>query len=81
MRYETQTKLAPGEVISRARDFFVTNYGLSERRTSATAVNFEGAGGGVLVVAMAGPDSKTTVELTSREWDFQTVEFRKKLAG
>lgn len=80
MRYETRTRLRPADVISRARDFFVTNYGLTERRTSPTNVSFEGAGGGVAIDAKAGPDSKTIVDIVAREWDQQAVEFIKKLA-
>ena len=47
MRYETTTKLEPGEALLRAEQFFAGQFGLTVRRHDPQAVGFEGGGGHV----------------------------------
>jgi len=75
LRLSTTSKLNPEEVIKRAVKFFgPEGYGLEVREETASGATFEGSGGGVEVTAST-EGKKTTVELTSREWDYQVKEF------
>ena len=74
-----KTKLKPAEVIKRAVDFFgPKGYKLAVKSQSADGATFEAAGGRVEVSAsVAG--KQTSVDVTSREWDYQVKEFLGKL--
>lgn len=75
----TKTKLSPEEVIKRAVAFFGPGgYGLEVKEQSASCAYFEGGGGGVEVTACA-EEKGTSVELASREWDYQVNEFAGKI--
>ena len=75
MRISAKTKLRPDEVIRRATNFFGPGgQGLELTDESDGYVCFEGGGGGVEVTASV-EGKKTSVELVSREWDFQVKEF------
>ena len=75
----TKTKKTPEAVIKQAVDFFgPKGYKLKVKEQSADGVAFEGGGGGVGVnISIEG--KQTSVELTSREWDYQVKEFIGKL--
>jgi hypothetical protein len=75
----TKTKLKPGDVVKKAVDFFgPKGYKLKVTGQSADSAAFEGGGGGVGVTASI-EGKQTSVELTSREWDYQVKEFLGKL--
>ncbi len=75
----TKTRLSPEEAIKRAVEFFGPGgYGLEIKEQSTDCAYFEGSGGGVDVTVCA-EEKGTSVELESREWDFQVREFIGKL--
>jgi hypothetical protein len=79
LKIETKSKLSPQEAIKRAVKFFgPEGYGLKITEQSDLFASFEGGGGGVQVAAS--PDGKgASVELASREWDYQVKEFIAKI--
>ena len=79
LKIATKTKLSPEEAIKRAVEFFGPGgYGLKVKEQNPDCASFEGGGGGVEVTACA-EEKGTSVELESREWDFQVKEFIKKI--
>ena len=75
LRMATKTKLSPEEAIKRAVAFFGPGgYRLEVKEQSTGYAYFEGGGGGVEVTACA-EEKGTSVELVSREWDYQVKEF------
>ena len=79
LKIETKTKLSPGEAIKRAVEFFGPDgYGLQVKEQSPECAYFEGGGGGVEVTA-CNEGKGSSVELLSREWDFQVKEFIRKI--
>ena len=74
-----KTKLKPSEVLKKAIDFFGPDgYKLVVTDKAADYAAFEGAGGGVSVSTKV-EGKQTSVELTSREWDYQVKEFIGKI--
>ncbi len=79
LKMVTTTKLSPEEAIKRAVEFFGPNgHGLEIKNQAADCAYFEGGGGGVDVTACT-EDKGTSVELESREWDYQVREFIGKI--
>ncbi len=79
LKMVTTTKLSPEEAIKRAVEFFgPSGYGLEVKSEAADCAYFEGGGGGVNVTACT-EDKGTSVELESREWDYQVREFIGKI--
>ncbi len=79
LKIVTKTKLSPEEAIKRAVEFFGPGgYGLEVKNQSPGCTYFEGGGGGVNVIACA-EEKRTSVELESREWDYQVKEFIRKI--
>jgi hypothetical protein len=79
IRIGTKTKLDPEEVVRRAVSFFGPGgYGLEVTNESTGYVCFEGGGGSVEVIT-SGEAKGASVELVSREWDYQTREFLSKI--
>jgi hypothetical protein len=75
IRMTVKTKLKPEEVVRRAVSFFGPGgHGLEVTNESAGYVCLEGGGGVVEVIASGGAKG-ASVELVSREWDYQTKEF------
>ena len=75
LRIGTKTKLTPKQVISKAIDFFGPN-GLKLTITSQedTTASFEKDEGSVTIVATK-EKNKTSVELTTRQWESQVEQF------
>jgi len=74
-----QTKIKPEEVVKKAVQFFGPGgYKLKVLQHDANSAEFEGGGGGVRVTAIAG-DKKTSVDLETREWEYQVKEFAGKI--
>ena len=82
-RYGKTTKLAPKDVILRAREHFGPEgeVGLPIDRESWNEVLFEGGGGSVAITALprTGDPRKTDVEILSREYDYWAERFLGKL--
>jgi hypothetical protein len=80
LKMSAKTKLEPSEVVRRAVAFFGPGgYGLEVKDGAAGYVCFEGGGGGVEVIASA-EGKRASVELVSREWDYQVKEFLGKIS-
>ncbi|MFC2006211.1 hypothetical protein ACFLVG_04580 [Chloroflexota bacterium] len=79
LKIETKTKLSPEEAINQAVRFFGPDgRGLKVKEQAPRYAYFEGGGGGVHVIACV-EEKQTSVELESREWDFQVKEFIEKI--
>ncbi len=79
LKIATKSKLSPEEAIKRAVEFFGSNgYGLQVKEQSPDCASFEGGGGGVDVTACA-EKKGSTVDLESREWDYQVRELIGKI--
>jgi hypothetical protein len=75
IRIGKKTKLNPEEVVRRAASFFGPGgYGLEVKEQAPGYVCLEGGGGGVEVIASSEAKG-ASVELVSREWDYQAKEF------
>jgi hypothetical protein len=80
LKLSTETKLAGAEVIKRAVAYFgPSGLGLEVTGQNDASVTFEGGGGGVAVELQPGEGGKQTVDVSSREWDFQVREFIGKI--
>jgi hypothetical protein len=78
LKLEATTKLSPEEAVKKAVKYFGEGHGLKVNQISSCCVQFEGGGGGVEVTAS--PKGKgATVELESREWDYQVKEFIRQI--
>ena len=79
LRLNTRTKLSPEEVVKRAVEYFGPGgYGLKVKEQGDACAYFEGGGGGVEVTACVDKDS-TSVDLETREWEFQVKDFARKI--
>jgi hypothetical protein len=75
LKMTAKTKLTPAEVIKRALAFFGRGgYGLNIMEQTADYICLEG-GGGVIEVSAEAASRGSSVELISREWDYQLKEF------
>jgi hypothetical protein len=75
MRIAAKTRLNPGEVIRRAVAFFGPGgCGLAVTEQSGGYACFEG-GGGDVEVSVSAQGKGASVELVSREWDYQVKQF------
>ena len=80
LKIATKTKMSPEDAIKKAVEFFGTGgYGLKVTEQSGTGACFEG-GGGVVEVTACAEEKETSVELVSREWDYQVKEFIRKIS-
>lgn len=73
MRYGAETKLKGSEVLDRAAEYFGEELGLELTSRDDCCASFVGGGGHVTVTVTAG--EKTSVDLETREWDYQVKEF------
>jgi len=79
LKLSRKSKYSGEEVIKRAVKFFgPEGYGLKVTEKDDCCATFEGGGGGVYVTTSA-EKKGTTVDVESREWDFQAEEFLKKV--
>ncbi len=79
-RYSVETRLSPEQAIQRAVSFFGKGgVGLDMTEQGDCCVHFVGGGGHVRVTVTAG-DPRTTVELETREWDYDVKQFMRKLS-
>lgn len=79
LKLSTRTKSRPEEIVKRALDFFGPGgYGLKVTEQTDTCAYFEGGGGGVSVTTCT-DDKGTSVDLETREWEYQVQEFVRKI--
>jgi hypothetical protein len=75
----TTTTDSPVQVIEKAFDYFGPNgVGLRIARREPDAIQLEGGGGHVQITACA-KGSRTEVDIQSREWQRQALEFLGRL--
>ncbi len=68
-----KTKLKPDEVMKKASQYFLSE-GMKATEQDINSVLFSGGGGYVRLSAY--PDGKTTtVDMETREWEYQVKEF------
>jgi hypothetical protein len=79
LKLNVRTKSKPEEVAKKALEFFGPGgYGLKVTEQSDTCVYFEGGGGGVEVTVCT-DEKGTSVDLETREWEYQVKEFAGKI--
>ncbi len=79
LKLSAKSKHSPEEVIKRAVKYFgPEGFGLKVNDEGNCCVTFEGGGGGVYVTASE-EKKGSTVDLESREWDYQAQEFIRKV--
>jgi hypothetical protein len=79
LKLNVRTKRNPDEVVKKALEFFGSGgYALKVTEQSDTCVSFEGGGGGITVTACT-DDKGTSVDLETREWEYQVKEFARKI--
>ena len=79
LKIAIKTKLSPEEAIKRAVEFFGPGgYGLEVKEEGVNCAYFEGGGGGVRVTTCV-EGKETSVEMESREWDYQVKQFIGKI--
>jgi hypothetical protein len=79
LKLNVRTKSKPEEVVKNALEFFGPGgYGLEVTEQRDTCAYFEGAGGGVEVTACI-DEKGTSVDLETREWEYQVKEFAGKI--
>ena len=79
LRLAAKTKLSPEETVKRAVKFFgPAGYGLEVKEQPPTCAYFEEGGGGIDVITCA-EEKGASVELVSREWDYQVRKFMDKI--
>ncbi|MCF8107318.1 MAG: hypothetical protein K9K64_17710 [Desulfohalobiaceae bacterium] len=79
LRIAKQTRFRPEEIIDRAVKYFGKGgENLEEAGRDACCVTFEG-GGGYVRVMISDESGRRTVDVESREFDFQAKEFLRKL--
>jgi len=74
VRYGTETKLSTSAVLDRVSEYFGEGgLGLAETSRDACCISLEGGGGDVTVTVTEG--DKTSVDVETREWDYQVKKF------
>jgi hypothetical protein len=79
LKLNVRTKSKAEEVVKKALEFFGPGgYGLKVTEQSDTCAHFEGSGGGIEVTACS-DDEGTSVDIETREWEYQVKEFARKI--
>ncbi len=79
LKLNVRTKRKPEEVVKKALEFFgPAGHGMKVTEQSDACASFEGGGGGVSVTACT-DDKGTSVDLETREWEYQVKEFARKI--
>ncbi len=79
LRLNVRTKSKPEDVVKKAVEVFGPGgYGMKVTGQSDSCANFVGSGGDVNIVTCS--DGKgTSVDLETREWEYQVKEFADKI--
>ena len=79
LRISRETGLTVEQVLDRASEFFGRDgQGLDEKERGSCCVSFEG-GGGFVTVSVAEQPGKRSVEIETREHEYQAKQFLRKL--
>ena len=79
IRMAKQTRLNTEEIIARAVEFFGENgEQLDERDRGRCCINFEG-GGGYVAISIVEESKKRTVDVETREYEYQVKRFLETL--
>ena len=79
LKLTTRTKKKPEEVVKKALEFFgPKGYGMKVTEQGDACASFEGGGGGVSVITCT-DEKGTSVDLETREWEYQVREFARKI--
>ena len=79
LRIAKQTRLEPVDIIDRAAKFFGKGgEGLSETERGLCCISFEGVGGYV-AISVVEEDKHRTVDVETREFEYQAKQFLQKL--
>ncbi len=79
LKLNIMTKLKPEEVVKKALEFFGPGgHRLKVIEQSDTCAYFEGGGGGVRVTTCT-EEKGTSVDLETREWEYQIKEFARRI--
>ncbi|MFC2051430.1 hypothetical protein ACFLT4_01695 [Chloroflexota bacterium] len=79
LKLNVRTKRKPDEVVKKALEFFGPGgYGLKVTEQNDTCAYFEG-GGGEIAVTSCTDDKGTSVDMETREWEYQVKEFASKI--
>ena len=80
-RYSVETKLSSDQALQRAVAFFGPGggTGLEVTEQGGCCAHFVGGGGHIHVTVAAG-ERRTTVELETREWDYDVKQFMRQIA-
>lgn len=79
MKISKKSKKSSEEVIKRAVKFFGPGgYGLKVLEEGSCCANFEGGGGGVNITVTE-EKKGSSVDIESREWDYQARAFLEKI--
>jgi hypothetical protein len=79
MKLSIKSKHSPEEVIKRAVKYFgPEGFGLKVKESDDCCATFEG-GGGEVRVTVTEQKKGSTVDIESREWDFQSRAFLEKV--
>lgn len=79
LKLNVRTKSKAEAVVKKALDFFGPGgYGLKVTEQNDTCAYFEGGGGGIKVTACS-DDEGTSVDIETREWEYQVKEFARKI--
>ncbi len=79
LKLNVRTKSKPEVVVKKALEFFGQGgFGLKVIEQSDTCAYLEGGGGRIDITACA-DDKGTSVDLETREWEYQVKEFARKI--
>jgi hypothetical protein len=79
IRMVKQTRLKPEDIIDRAVEYFgVKGEQLDERERNRCCIYFEG-GGGYVAISIVEESKKRTVDVETREYEYQAKRFLKTL--
>jgi hypothetical protein len=79
IRMAKQTRLNPEDIIARAVEFFgEKGEQLDERDRSRCCIYFEG-GGGYVAISIVEESKKRTLDVETREYEYQVKRFLKTL--
>ena len=74
MRYGLETKLSATEILNRAERYFGEGgLGLEVTSRNECCISLAGGGGHVTVTVTEG--DKTSIDVETREWDYQVKKF------
>jgi hypothetical protein len=79
LKLNVRAKSRPEEVVKKALKFFGPGgYGLKVIEQNDSRVYFQGGGGGIEATTYS-DKKRTSIDVETREWDYQVKEFARKV--